>query len=246
MIKAESVSRFYGAESHRVTAVRNLSMTVDAGERVSIIGRSGSGKSTLLNLLAGLDRPSEGVLAVDDCELHKLTRHEMAQYRLNTVGIIFQAFQLIPQRNALQNVELPLIMAGVTKRGRRPRAEEWLRRVGLEHRSTHFPYELSGGEQQRVAIARALVNTPRVLLADEPTGNLDSSNAVSIMDLLMRVRRESGSTLILITHDEELAGQYTDRIIRLADGRLISDSKKIDQQNQAPAISWSPGEREQT
>ncbi len=234
MIKAESVSRFYGAESHRVTAVRNLSMTVDAGERVSIIGRSGSGKSTLLNLLAGLDRPSEGVLAVDGCELHKLTRHEMAQYRLNTVGIIFQAFQLIPQRNALQNVELPLIMAGVTKRDRRPRAEEWLRRVGLEHRSTHFPYELSGGEQQRVAIARALVNTPRVLLADEPTGNLDSSTADGIVQLLLDLCGESEVTFLLVTHDEPLADRFGTRKLTMSDGALVeTDAQTAELQEEA-------------
>ncbi len=224
----------------------DVSFDVGVGETVSLLGKSGSGKTTLLNLLAGLDRASTGLLEVDGTMLTDCRPQAVDQFRRRSIGIVFQQFRLLRHQTAMQNVCLPLMLSGVGFVERTERARHCLDLVGLSDRVSHKPAEMSGGEQQRVAIARAIANQPKVLLADEPTGNLDSSNAVSIMDLLMRVRRESGSTLILITHDEELAGQYTDRIIRLADGRLISDSKKIDQQNQAPAISWSPGEREQT
>lgn len=224
----------------------DVSFDVGVGETVSLLGKSGSGKTTLLNLLAGLDRASTGLLEVDGTMLTDCRPQAVDQFRRRSIGIVFQQFRLLRHQTAMQNVCLPLMLSGVGSVERNERARHCLDLVGLSDRVSHKPAEMSGGEQQRVAIARAIANQPKVLLADEPTGNLDSSNAVSIMDLLMRVRRESGSTLILITHDEELAGQYTDRIIRLADGRLISDSEKIDQQNQTPVISWSPDEREQT
>ena len=225
MIIAENVSRHYGPESNRVSAVRGLNLNIAAGERISVVGRSGSGKSTLLNLLAGLDRPSEGTLTVDACELHKLTRTDMAKYRLQTVGMIFQSFQLIPQRTALQNTELPLIMNRVPKTERRRRATEWLQRVGLGARLGHFPWQLSGGEQQRVAIARALINEPRVLLADEPTGNLDSATSETIVRLLTELCEESGVTFILVTHDEPLADRFGHRRLTMADGVLTEASE---------------------
>lgn len=201
-------------------AVRDLQLEIQAGERVSIIGRSGSGKSTLLNLLAGLDQPSSGTLTVDSSQLHELSRKQMADYRLRTIGIIFQSFQLIPQRTAVQNVELPLIMKGVAAAERRQRAMEWLQKVRLDHRAGHFPYQMSGGEQQRVAIARALVNQPRILLADEPTGNLDSSTTEEVVDLLTKLCDESDVTFVLVTHDEPLADKFGHRKLRMADGVL--------------------------
>ncbi len=220
MIQAESVSRQYVSKRHTVVAVRELNLSVESGERVSIVGRSGSGKSTVLNLLAGLDRPSAGTLTVGGCRLHDLTRDEMAEFRRKTVGMIFQSFQLIPQRTALQNVELPLIIDGVPSAERKRRAGELLQRVGLENRATHFPYEMSGGEQQRVAIARALVHTPAILLADEPTGNLDSSTADEIVALLCELCDESQVTFLLVTHDEPLARRLGTRRLTMADGVL--------------------------
>ena len=220
MISANSVNRSYGTGESQFHAVRDLELEIAAGERVSIIGRSGSGKSTLLNLLAGLDQPSSGTLTVDSSKLHELSRRQMADYRLSTIGIIFQSFQLIPQRTALQNVELPLIMKGVASAERRQRATEWLQKVGLEPRSGHFPYQMSGGEQQRVAIARALVNEPRILLADEPTGNLDSATTEEVVNLLTALCDESDVTFILVTHDEPLADRFGHRKLQMADGIL--------------------------
>lgn len=220
MISAKSVNRCYGAGESRFHAVRNLELDIGSRERVSIIGRSGSGKSTLLNLLAGLDQPSSGTLTVDSNHLHELSRRQMADYRLNTIGIIFQSFQLIPQRTALQNVELPLIMKGVAAAERRQQATEWLQKVRLDHRAGHFPYQMSGGEQQRVAIARALVNEPRILLADEPTGNLDSSTTEEVVSLLIQLCNDSDVTFILVTHDESLADRFGHRKLRMADGVL--------------------------
>ena len=169
MIRCTELCRQYKNGAGGIVAVRNLNLDVASGERTAIIGKSGSGKSTLLNLLAGLDRPTGGVLSVDSRRLDQLSRTEMADFRLRTVGVIFQAFQLIPQRTAIQNVELPLILKGEGRTARRRAAADLLDRVGLRDRADHFPYQLSGGEQQRVAIARALVNNPKVVLADEPT-----------------------------------------------------------------------------
>lgn len=220
MIQAQSLTKSYGKSTGTVCAVRELEFAIDAGERVAIVGKSGSGKSTLLNLLAGLDRPSEGSLTVDGRRLDSMSRREMARYRLQTVGIIFQAFQLVPQRTALQNVELPLILAGRPEDERRAEAAAWLERVGLAERAGHFPYELSGGEQQRVAIARSLVNRPQVLLADEPTGNLDSSTAGEVVSLLEQLCHYSQLTFVLVTHDTELAGRLCPRRLTMIDGQL--------------------------
>ncbi len=220
MIKAASVSRFYGDKGNRITAVSNLNLNIAAGERVSIVGRSGSGKSTLLNLLAGLDQPSTGSLTINSHNLHDLTRTQMADYRLKTIGIVFQSFQLIPQRTALQNVELPLIMQGIPAAERKRLAAEGLQRVSLNERDNHFPHQLSGGEQQRVAVARALVNSPQILLADEPTGNLDSATSNEIFALLTGVCDESNITFILVTHDEPLADRFGHRKLRMSDGIL--------------------------
>jgi putative ABC transport system ATP-binding protein len=194
---------------------------VDAGETVAIVGPSGSGKTTLLGLLAGLDRPSGGTVRLDGTDLGSLSEDGRAKLRRERIGFVFQSFQLIPTLTARENVEVPLQL-----RGERPdgRADELLARVGLAGRGHHFPAQLSGGEQQRVAIARAFVHGPQVLFADEPTGNLDAATGQRVIDLLMELNRELGTTLILVTHDLDLAGRAR-RVIRLADGRVVSDER---------------------
>ncbi len=221
MIHARQLSRHYGESSNRVTALDGIDLEIESGARVGILGRSGSGKTTLLNLLAGLDRPTAGSLSVADKNLDKLPAIELAQYRRETVGVVFQSFQLIPNRSAFQNVELPLILAGMERAERKKRVAEAIDRVGLTLRRRHKPSQLSGGEQQRVAVARAMVTKPSVLLADEPTGNLDSQTAESVTQLMLDVVNENESTLILITHDRRLAETCCDRIVELLDGRLL-------------------------
>lgn len=222
-ICAESLTKSYGGP-REVVAIDGVDVAIAAGERVAVIGKSGSGKSTLLNLLAGLDHPTGGTLTVGGAELHELSSTEMAQYRLKTVGVVFQAFQLVPQRTALQNVELPLILAGKDKKVRKDLAMQWLARVGLSHRVHHHPYTLSGGEQQRVAIARALVNEPRVVLADEPTGNLDSATAGEIVQLIKDLCDHTLSTFLLVTHDDDVADRLCSRKLRMRDGKLAEAS----------------------
>ncbi len=221
-VRTVDLLKSYGSASTPVQALRGVSLEVRSGERVALLGKSGSGKSTLLNLIAGLDRPSAGCVQVNGRDLAQLSSNQLARHRLNTVGIIFQSFNLIPSRTALENVKLPLVFAGRTPKQRRAAACQVLGEVGLGDRLHHHPGELSGGEHQRVAIARALVNQPAILLADEPTGNLDSATANEVIEVLMAHVRRHGNTLILVTHDEELAGRCADRILRLRDGQLIS------------------------
>ena len=220
MIQAESLSRVYGDGDQRVTAVKDLNLEIESGTRAAIIGMSGSGKSTFLNLLAGLDSPTGGTLTVSGDRLDQMDRTQMANYRRDVVGMVFQSFQLIPQRTAIQNVELPLLLRGCSVAERRTAAIEWLKKVGLGHRLHHFPYQLSGGEQQRVAIARALIHGPRILLADEPTGNLDSSTAEQIEDLLTELCLESEVTFVVVTHNVQLAYRISDRRFSMSDGVL--------------------------
>ncbi len=221
MIHARQLSRHYGNDANRVTALDQVDLEIEPGARVGILGRSGSGKTTLLNLLAGLDRPSEGRLSVAYKSLSEMNAAQLARYRRETVGVIFQSFQLIPNQSAFQNIELPLILAGVERSERKSRVSEVIDRVGLDPRRHHKPAQLSGGEQQRVAVARAIVNRPKVLLADEPTGNLDSRTAASITELLLDIVEENKATLVLITHDQRLAETCADRIIHMSDGRII-------------------------
>ena len=221
MIVANSISRHYGSGNAKVTAIDDLSLDIKKGEKVAILGRSGSGKSTLLNLIAGLDTPSAGTISVNDLEPAKLDSEGKANFRLNEIGVVFQSFQLIPQRTAFQNIELPLILAGAPVLNRRTKVRELLERVGLEKRARHKPNQLSGGEQQRVSIARAMVNDPPVILADEPTGNLDTANAADVMQLMLDMVESQGTTLCLITHDESLANEMADRVITLRDGKLV-------------------------
>ncbi len=220
-VRTVDLTKTYGSAAAPVPALRGVSVTIEPGERVALLGKSGSGKSTLLNLLGGLDWPTSGSVEVGGRDLSRLTSSGLARHRLTMVGMIFQSFNLILSRTALQNVELPMVFAGKSPRERRTAARRALEAVGLDQRLTHRPSELSGGEHQRVAIARALVNDPQVLLADEPTGNLDSATAAEIMDLLMDYVERHRTTLILVTHDEELADRYTDRVIRLKDGQVI-------------------------
>jgi ABC-type lipoprotein export system ATPase subunit len=207
-----------------VRGLRGVSLEVARGERLVLFGKPGSGKSTLLHLLGGLDRPSAGRIDVEGRELTRLSGTELARYRLETVGMVFQSFHLVPWRTAADNVELPLVFAGVAPRERRRLAGQALEAVGLSHRARHKPTELSGGEQQRVAIARALINRPPVLLADEPTGNLDSENAAAVVGLLDAHAREHRATVVLVTHDEELAARFADRVLRMRDG-LLADGE---------------------
>jgi len=224
-ISASNIAKAYRRAGKDVDALRDVSFEINQGESVSLLGKSGSGKTTLLNLLAGLDRVTSGELAVDGRKLSKCSKKEMDLFRQESIGVVFQQFRLVRHRTAFQNVELPLMIGAISKRERNLRVAECLNLVGLQERATHKPTEMSGGEQQRVAIARAISNRPKVILADEPTGNLDSVNAQLIMELLCHVKDETDATLVLITHDEEIASRYTNRVIRLADGRLISDSE---------------------
>jgi predicted ABC-type transport system involved in lysophospholipase L1 biosynthesis ATPase subunit len=220
-VRATNVVKSYGGKEAEVVALRGVTFEVGAAERVALLGKSGSGKSTLLNLLGGLDRPSSGELNVAGNNLAKLSPAELAHFRSVSVGMIFQGFNLIPSRTALSNVELPMVFTGQPKRQRLKAARQALEAVGLGKRVDHHPAELSGGECQRVAVARALVNRPAVLLADEPTGNLDSATAAEVMSYLLAHVRDHGATMILVTHDEELARNATDRTVRLKDGEVV-------------------------
>ena len=226
MITAQHLCKIYESNSNSVRALDDLNLKIDSGEKVAIVGRSGSGKTTLLNMLSGLDRPTSGTLSVNGQDLAQLSQAQSADYRMNSIGVIFQSFQLIPQRTAAQNIELPLIIAGVSSAERKRSVQRAIAEVGLENRANHMPFQLSGGEQQRVAIGRALVKQPAVLLADEPTGNLDSKTATQIMDLISQISNQHSLTLVLVTHDLELAKTYTQRQLTMDDGRLAEHSRE--------------------
>lgn len=219
-IRLEKVSRVYQSGSDRVVALDDVSLEIAQGERIALLGKSGSGKSTLLGLLGGLDRATSGTIHVDGNDLATLDSDGLAGYRLRSVGMVFQAFNLIRSKTAVQNVEVPFVLAGRDVAGRRAAAVQALESVGLKERANHRPTELSGGEQQRVAIARALVNAPSLILADEPTGNLDSTTAGEVIELLSRYSEENQTTVVLVTHDEELATSFANRTLRLRDGQL--------------------------
>jgi ABC-type lipoprotein export system ATPase subunit len=221
ILEARNVTREYRMKAETVCALAEVSVAVELGDFVAILGTSGSGKSTLLNLFGGLDRPTSGEIIFDGQSLAPLSSREMSRYRLRRVGMIFQSFNLIPTMTARENVALALAFAGLGKGERRGRSLELLDRVGLSKRADHLPSELSGGEQQRVSIARAIANEPQVLLADEPTGNLDSSRAAEVMGVLDEMRRRDGKTIVLVTHDRELADRFATRVIRLKDGRVV-------------------------
>jgi putative ABC transport system ATP-binding protein len=218
VIETHDVRKVYQMGEVEVHALRGVSFTIQRGEVIAIMGPSGSGKSTLMNTLGCLDRPSAGEYILDGEAVASLNDDQLARVRNLKVGFVFQSFNLLSRQTAITNVELPLRYSGLTG-GRRDRAMDALRAVGLEDRMTHRPYELSGGQQQRVAIARAIVNNPAIIMADEPTGNLDSKVGKEIMDLLLNLNKESGTTLIIVTHDPTIA-ERTQRVIRLRDGLL--------------------------
>jgi putative ABC transport system ATP-binding protein len=221
MLIARDLTKEYDSGTHHLTVLRDVSFSIPQGAFVSIIGPSGSGKTTLLGLLAGLDTPSRGAVILDGADLGALDEDGRARLRGEKVGFIFQSFQLIPTLTALENVQVPLELRGDD--GAQVRARDLLERVGLGDRLDHFPSQLSGGEQQRVAIARAFSNAPRILFADEPTGNLDAATGSRIVELLESLNRESGSTIVLVTHDATLAAR-AQRTIRLHDGAVVADT----------------------
>jgi putative ABC transport system ATP-binding protein len=222
-VSTHGVSRHYRMGDTVVRAINDLTIAVRAGEFLALLGSSGSGKSTLLNLIAGLDRPTSGTIVAHGRKLAEMSSRELAQYRSHTVGMVFQAFNLLPRMTLEENVELPLRLAEVERRERAARVREAIERVHLGARLTHRPTELSGGEQQRAALARALVNRPTILLADEPTGNLDSATGEEIMLLLRHINQSLGMTIVMVTHERHLAERFTDRIAQMADGKLMSD-----------------------
>jgi putative ABC transport system ATP-binding protein len=222
-IHTQALCRHYQMGSSTIRAVDGITLEVRAGEFVALLGASGSGKSSLLNLIAGLDSPTSGSVLAGGQDLAKLSREALAKYRRHTVGMVFQSFNLIPSMTVLENVELPLRFAEVERDKRGAMASSALERVGLAGRVRHRPIELSGGEQQRVALARALVNQPRILLADEPTGNLDSRTGTEVMQLIQRLNESLKMTVVLVTHETALAEKYAGRLIFLADGKLVSD-----------------------
>lgn len=221
LLSAKQVSKVYQMGTNSVTALDNVSIDVEEGEFVAIQGTSGSGKSTLLNMLGGLDHPSSGEIFFASKPLGPFSKREMARYRRFSVGMIFQNFNLIPTMSAEENVALALAFGGLRGQQRRERARKLLGRVGLEDRMSHRPAELSGGEQQRVAIARALANSPKVLLADEPTGNLDSVRSHELLSLLRTMVNQDSLTILMVTHDHELADSFADRIVLMKDGKVV-------------------------
>jgi putative ABC transport system ATP-binding protein len=224
-VRVEGVSRTFHAGGGTVHAIRDVSLDVPAGEFLALVGRSGSGKTTLLNLIAGLDRPDEGRVFIGDDEVSSFSESQLTQLRRRTLGFVFQSFGLLPHLSAAENIELALRIAGAGMRERNERTRELLELVGLSRRSNHRPYELSGGEQQRVAVARALANHPRVVIADEPTGELDSTTGAQIFDLLRSVA-SSGVTIITATHDPFVM-EHVDRVEELSDGQLVPPSERV-------------------
>ena len=226
IIKTEDLAKIYQVGTNEIHALRSVDLIINQNEYVSLIGPSGSGKSTLMNMLGCLDTPSRGTYLLNNVNVSELEDNELARIRNREIGFVFQTFNLIPRMNALENVALPLVYAGIKKSEREARAEESLNKVGLGDRITHKPNELSGGQRQRVAVARALVNRPSILLADEPTGNLDSKTTEEIMDLFDELY-EQGNTIIIVTHEAEIA-QRTHRIVRMKDGMIESDQKTLE------------------
>jgi len=221
MVEARQVSKSYRTEEVVVHALRDVSLSIDRGEMVAVMGPSGCGKTTLLNTLSGLDSIDAGEIVISGQPLHTLSDRQRTGYRARSMGFIFQSFNLMPVLNAVENVELPLLVSGVRLDAARKRALDTLDKVGLADRAHHRPNQLSGGQQQRVAIARALVNDPAIIWADEPTGNLDSDTSRDVLDLMLRLNRENNQTFVIVTHDPAV-GALADRIVQMKDGRIVS------------------------
>ena len=225
MIECKNIQKVYGSGDNKTYALDGVSFTIEAGEFVSITGSSGSGKSTLMHILGALDKPTKGEYFLDEQDVSKLTEDQLSEIRKNKIGFVFQAFNLLPRATVLRNVMLPLIYAETSKEDRLKKTQEALRAVHLkENRWNHYSNEISGGQMQRVAIARALVNDPTLILADEPTGNLDTKTGQFVLETFQRLNREKGHTIILITHEKEVA-DFTDRTIVIRDGKMIEDKK---------------------
>jgi putative ABC transport system ATP-binding protein len=224
-VETQDLAKHYTMGQAVVRALDGVTLSVTRGEFVGLLGTSGSGKSTLLNLIAGLDRPTSGIVKVFDRSLAGLSRQELSLHRRKNVGMIFQSFNLIPTMTAAENVALAMMFAGVPRAQRERRARELLEQVGLGGRQLHRPSELSGGEQQRVSMARALANDPEILLADEPTGNLDSKTGQEILALLKALNANAARTVILVTHDASLASRFVQRAVTLLDGRILAESR---------------------
>lgn len=224
LIEVQKISKIYTLGDIDLRALDGISATIEKGEFVAVMGHSGSGKSTFMNVLGCLDTPTEGKYLLDKIDTARLSRDQLAEIRNKKLGFVFQGFNLLPRTSALENVELPMLYNGLPAEERRKRSLSALKSVGLEGREGHHPNQLSGGQQQRVAIARALVNDAPVILADEPTGNLDTRTSNEIMELFVRLNKESGITVILVTHEPDIA-EYANRIIRFLDGRIVSDEQ---------------------
>lgn len=224
-VETEGLTKVYSSGKIHVNALKDVNLSLEEGKFLGVTGPSGSGKSTLMNLLGGLDRPSSGSIKVQGKFISELNKEDLALYRRYQVGMIFQTFNIISSYTALDNVAFPLLFAGVPKKERNRRAEEMLTKVGLINRKDHRPAELSGGEQQRVAIARALINRPKILLADEPTGNLDSDTSRQIVKTLAELNRDQGLTVIMISHEHSLLAEFANDITRLRDGEIVQQEK---------------------
>ena len=242
IIATEGLTKDYVLGPHVVHALRGVSVAIDPGEFVAVMGPSGSGKSTFMNLLGCLDTPTAGRYWLDGRDVAGFGRDELARMRNAKIGFVFQMFNLLPRTSALENVELPLLYSGLPARERRRRARERLAAVGLADREHHHPSQLSGGQQQRVAIARSLVNEPSVILADEPTGNLDTRTSVEILALLQRLNR-AGLTIVLVTHEPDIAA-YAGRVLAFRDGRLLSDEQRGAPLDAATALAALPADEE--
>jgi putative ABC transport system ATP-binding protein len=239
VIQFEGVHKIYDLGEIQVHALRGLDVTIRRGEFVAIMGASGGGKSTFMNLVGGLDRPTKGLYKLDGVDVSTLNKAEMAGIRNRKLGFVFQGFNLLSRTTALENVELPALYARLSPAERIERAREALRIVGLADREHHYPSQLSGGQQQRVAIARALMNRPSILLADEPTGNLDSRTSVEIMGIFQRLNRERGITLVLVTHEPDIA-EYAQRVITFRDGKIRRDERVAHPLNAEQVLQTMP------
>ena len=245
LISVHNITKTYTMGDVEVRALRGVSLSIDAGEFVAVTGPSGSGKSTLMHILGCLDRPTKGRYTLEDRDISALSKNELARVRNNQIGFVFQGFNLLARTTALDNVELPLLYANAkhSSSDRRSQAEQMLVAVGLRDRMHHLPNQLSGGQQQRVAIARALVNNPSILLADEPTGNLDSRTSIEVMDIFQQLNITKNITVLLITHESEIA-EYGSRIIRFHDGTVASDEHNRDQRIAQNEITENPPQNE--